>query len=133
MEYRILGRTGIQVAPLGLGTDNFLDPTPARESAKILNMALDAGINLIDTGDVYADGAGEKLIGESLKKNGKRAQVLIATKVDHGKRRPGFSVDNVAQAGPNDYSCLRELFETSADGPYRSLSDPSSIPQYSLG
>ena len=41
MDYRILGRTGIQVAPLALGTDNFMDPTPADESARILEMALD--------------------------------------------------------------------------------------------
>ena len=72
MDYRILGRTGIQVAPLALGTDNFMDPTPADESARILEMSLDAGINLIDTGDTYANGAGEKIIGATLKKTGKR-------------------------------------------------------------
>ncbi len=107
MNYRILGRTGIQVAPLALGTDNFLDPTPPEESATILNMALDAGINLIDTGDTYADGGGEKIIGETIKKNGKRHEVLIATKVDHGQRRPGFSVDDPAQFGPNDHGHTR--------------------------
>ena len=107
MNYRILGRTGIQVAPLSLGTDNFLDPTPADESANILNRALDAGINMIDTGDTYANGAGEKIIGETIKKNGKRHQVLIATKVDHGQRRPGFSVDDPEQFGPNDHGHTR--------------------------
>ena len=52
MDYRILGRTGIQVAPLALGTDNFMDPTPADESARIMEMSLDAGINLIDSGGI---------------------------------------------------------------------------------
>ena len=52
MEYRTLGRTGINVSSLCLGTDNFADPTPEKECALILDKALDAGINLIDTGDV---------------------------------------------------------------------------------
>ena len=107
MDYRVLGRTGIQVAPLALGTDNFMDPTPADESSRILEMSLDAGINLIDTGDTYANGAGEKIIGETIKKLGNRDQVLIATKVDHGQRRPGFSVDDPAQFGPNDHGHTR--------------------------
>ena len=72
MDYRLLGRTGIQVSPFALGTDNFMDPTPAEESARILEMAMEAGINLLDTGDVYADGAGEKIIGETLKRTGRR-------------------------------------------------------------
>lgn len=107
MDYRILGRTGVQIAPLALGTDNFMDPTPADESARILEMCLDAGINLVDTGDTYANGAGEKIIGQTIKKLGKRDQVLIATKVDHGQRRPGFSVDDPAQFGPNDHGHTR--------------------------
>ena len=93
MEYRVLGRTGINVSPLGLGTDNFLDPTPADESARILNRALDAGINFIDTGDVYAEGEGERIIGKTLKESKRRHQVLIATKVDHGQRRPGLTLE----------------------------------------
>ena len=107
MEYRLLGRTGIRVSPLALGTDNFLDPTPADESARILETAMDAGINLLDTGDVYADGAGEKIIGETLQRNGRRERILIATKVDHGKRRPGYTVDDPADAGPNDHGHSR--------------------------
>ena len=56
MEYRVLGRTGVRVSPICLGTDNFADPTPEEEAARILNRALDEGLNLLDTGDVYADG-----------------------------------------------------------------------------
>ncbi|MDE0065066.1 MAG: aldo/keto reductase [Gammaproteobacteria bacterium] len=107
MDYRLLGRTGIQVSPFALGTDNFMDPTPADESARILEMAMDAGINLLDTGDVYADGAGEKIIGETLKRTGRRDKMLIATKVDHGKRRPGFTLDDPAYVGPNDHGHSR--------------------------
>ena len=107
MEYRNLGHTGVNVSSLCLGTDNFADPTSAEESSRILNIALDAGINLVDTGDVYADGEGEKIIGKTLKDNGKRDQTLIATKVDHGRRRPGFSVDDPALFGPNDHGHSR--------------------------
>lgn len=107
MDYRLLGRTGIQVSPFALGTDNFLDPTPADESARILHTAMDAGINLLDTGDVYADGAGEKIIGKTLKESGRRHRMLIATKVDHGKRRPGFTLDDPAYVGPNEHGHTR--------------------------
>ena len=48
MDYRLIGNTGIRVSSLALGTDNFADPTPEKESSKILESAIDAGINLID-------------------------------------------------------------------------------------
>ena len=107
MEYRILGRTGVKVSSLCLGTDNFADPTPEKESRRILDMALDAGINLIDTGDIYADGEGEKIIGRAMKANGKRHQTLLATKVDHGRRRPGYSLDDPSLYGVNDFGHSR--------------------------
>ena len=107
MEYRTLGRTGVNVSSLCLGTDNFADPTPEEEAARILDRALDAGINLIDTGDTYADGEGEKIIGRALARRGGRDRVLIATKVDHGRRRPGYSIDDPALSGPNDHGHSR--------------------------
>ena len=107
MEYRLIGKTGLKVSCLALGTDNFADPTPEKESSLILENSIDAGINLVDTGDVYADGEGEKIIGRTLKRNKKRDQVLIATKVDHGKRRPGFSIDDPSLFGPNDHGHSR--------------------------
>ncbi len=76
MEYRELGRTGVKVSPLCFGTDNFADPTPEPECVEMLNRALDAGINLLDTGDIYADGEGERIIGRALKK--KRTSALGA-------------------------------------------------------
>jgi len=108
MEYRVYGRTGLHVSPLALGTDNFMDPTPADESARMLNRALDAGINLIDTGDVYADGEGERIIGKTLKEGNRRHHVLIATKVDHGQRRPGFTLEEYKpELGPNQHGHTR--------------------------
>jgi len=103
VEYRLLGRTGVNVAPLALGTDNFADPTPEDECTEILERAMDAGINLIATGDVYADGEGEKVIGRILKANGRRHEVLIGTKVDHGRRRVGVTLeDHTDEIGPNE-------------------------------
>ena len=48
MEYRVLGRTGVNVSPLCFGTDNFADPSPEDECKKLLKMAIGAGINLFD-------------------------------------------------------------------------------------
>ncbi len=93
MEYRNLGRTGVMVSPLCLGTDPFMDPLPEEDCSKILNRAVEAGINLIDTGDSYGEGEGERVIGKILKESGKRHSVLLATKCDHGQRRPGLTLD----------------------------------------
>ena len=57
MEYKLLGRTGVQVSCIAFGTDNFLDPTPEDESTRMLDMALDAGVNLLDTGDRAGSGS----------------------------------------------------------------------------
>ena len=63
MEYRVLGRTGVRVSALALGTANFADPTPEDEAKQILERAVDAGINVIDTGNSYAKGEAERIIG----------------------------------------------------------------------
>ncbi len=81
MEYRVLGRSGVKVSPIGLGTANFADPTPEDESARIVNRALDAGINLIDTGNSYANGESERFIGRALAASGRRHEAILATKV----------------------------------------------------
>ncbi len=80
MDYRRLGKSGVKIAPLALGGANFGNPTPARESERIIDRALDASINLIDTSNSYSNGASERIIGETLQKNGKRHQVILATK-----------------------------------------------------
>jgi aryl-alcohol dehydrogenase-like predicted oxidoreductase len=102
MEYRNLGRTGVKVSPLCFGTDCFADPVPEKQCAAMMNRAIEAGINLFDTGDSYAEGEGERIIGRTLKANGMRHSVLLATKCDHGQRRPGLTLDEfVPELGPN--------------------------------
>lgn len=81
MEYRTLGRTGVKVAPLCLGTGNFVEVTPEAECIQILHRALDAGLNFIDTGDTYGDGEAERIIGRVLQARGQRQDVILGTKV----------------------------------------------------
>ncbi len=81
MQYRTLGRSGLKVSKLVLGTMNFGDPTERSESLRIIAGALDAGINVLDCADVYAGGESERIIGEALKGNGKRSKVLLISKV----------------------------------------------------
>ncbi len=84
MDYRTLGRTGIKVSPLCLGAMMFgqWGNTDHQDSIRIIHRALDAGINFIDTADVYAAGESEEIVGKALA-GGKREDVVLATKV-HG-------------------------------------------------
>ncbi len=88
MEYRTLGRTGVLVSPLCLGAMNFGGPTNEEESIATINHALEVGINFIDTADVYNGGESERIVGRALTENGKRNQVVLATKV-HNKTGEG--------------------------------------------
>ncbi len=80
MEFRALGRTGIQVSPLCLGTMMFgaWGNTDTDECVQIVHRALDAGINFVDTADVYAFGETEEIVGRALA--GRRDDVVLATK-----------------------------------------------------
>jgi aryl-alcohol dehydrogenase-like predicted oxidoreductase len=83
MEMRTLGGTGIQVSPLCLGTMMFGawgNPDHA-DSIRIIHRALDAGINFVDTADVYSRGESEEIVGKALK--GRRDDIVLATKA-HG-------------------------------------------------
>ncbi|WP_228011324.1 aldo/keto reductase [Nonomuraea phyllanthi] len=84
-EYRVLGRTGLKVSPLCLGAMMFggWGESDPGESARIIGRALDAGINFIDTADVYSQGQSEEFVGQALAKSGRRDDVVLATKV-HG-------------------------------------------------
>ena len=84
MEYRPLGRTGVSVSPLCLGAMMFgaWGNTDHDESVRIIHRALDAGINFIDTADVYARGESEEIVGKALA-GGRRDNVVLATKF-HG-------------------------------------------------
>ncbi len=88
MEYRLLGRTGLKVSSLCLGTSNFADPTPEEECIAIVNRAIEAGINLIDTGNSYANGECERILGKALSLNNNRQKMLLTTKV-HYPMGPG--------------------------------------------
>ena len=83
METRSLGTTGVQVSPLCLGAMMFgaWGNPDHDEAMRIIHHALDAGINFIDTADVYARGESEEIVGKALK--GRRDSVVLATKV-HG-------------------------------------------------
>jgi aryl-alcohol dehydrogenase-like predicted oxidoreductase len=80
MELRPLGRTGVQVSKLCLGTMMFGDwgTKDHDESITIIHRALDAGINFVDTADVYSQGESEVIVGKALK--GRRDDVVLATK-----------------------------------------------------
>jgi aryl-alcohol dehydrogenase-like predicted oxidoreductase len=80
MEYRSLGRTGVQVSELCLGTMMFgaWGNADHDDSIRIIHAALDAGINFVDTADVYSAGESEEIVGKALK--GRREDVVLATK-----------------------------------------------------
>ena len=88
MEHRHLGRSGLRVPVLSLGTMTFggrgnfaaVGDTDAGGAARQIDMALDAGVNLVDTADVYSAGLSEEIIGEVLDAAGRRDRVLLATK-----------------------------------------------------
>jgi aryl-alcohol dehydrogenase-like predicted oxidoreductase len=80
MEYRSLGRTGVQVSQLCLGCMNFGDDATEEQSIAIMDRAMDAGINFFDTADVYTRGASETVVGKALARDGRRDKVFLATK-----------------------------------------------------
>ncbi|MDA8248201.1 MAG: aldo/keto reductase, partial [Rhodospirillales bacterium] len=87
MEYRQLGRSGLRVSALALGTMTFggrgnfgkTGNTDLAGARRLIDRALDAGVTLIDTADIYSQGLAEEIVGEALQ--GRRERVLIATKV----------------------------------------------------
>ena len=87
MEYRALGRSGLRVSVLTMGTMTFggrgpfanVGSTGVDEARRQVDQCLDAGVNLVDTADVYSGGAAEEILGHALR--GRRDEVLIATKV----------------------------------------------------
>ncbi|MBO1756717.1 aldo/keto reductase [Allobranchiibius sp. CTAmp26] len=80
MEYRSLGRTGVQVSPLCLGAMMFgpWGNDDTADATRIIHAALDAGINFVDTADVYSAGVSEEIVGAALQ--GRRDDVVLATK-----------------------------------------------------
>lgn len=108
MPYRLLGRTGVRVSPLCLGTLNFGGPTPDEEAVRIVHAAMDAGINFIDTANSYHGGRSEGVVGKALA--GRRHQVVLGTKVHY---RTGD--------GPNDEGNSRLQILEACDDSLRRL------------
>jgi aryl-alcohol dehydrogenase-like predicted oxidoreductase len=104
MELRALGRTGVEVSPLCLGAMMFgaWGERDHDESIRIIHRALDAGINFIDTADVYSRGESEEIVGKALA-GGRRDDVILATKV-HGSMG-----DDANQRGNSRRWIVREV------------------------
>lgn len=81
MEYRALGRTGVKVSKLCLGCLTFGAATEPEDSYDMVDRAIDAGINFLDTANQYSLGKSEEVTGQALKRNGKRDRIVLATKV----------------------------------------------------
>jgi len=103
MKYRLLGRTGVRVSPVCLGTMMFGGQTSEADSTKIIHKALDLGINFVDTANMYNAGESEVVVGKALAD--RRDQVVLATK---GRQKMG--------AGPNQQggSRLHLMYELEA-------------------
>ncbi|OMH25173.1 aldo/keto reductase [Tersicoccus phoenicis] len=126
MEYRSLGRTGVQVSPLCLGAMMFgpWGNDDRADATRIIHRALDAGINVVDTADVYSAGVSEEIVGEALQ--GRRDDVVLATKfalpMDDDVNHRGSSrrwimreVENSLRRLGTDYLDLYQVHRPSAD------------------
>jgi aryl-alcohol dehydrogenase-like predicted oxidoreductase len=112
MQYKNLGRTGLKVSELCLGSANFDDPFGAspETSHRILDQALDFGVNFIDTADQYANGKSETVIGEYLRSRKKHNDVVLASKF-WAPTGPG----------PNDYGTSRYHLMNAVDASLKRL------------
>lgn len=110
MKYHTLGRSGLKVAPLAVGTFNFGGPSDKLAALEIISIALENGVNLFDTADSYRKGASEQMLGECLAELGRRNDVIIATKV----HLPTGS-------GPNDFGNSRHHIIRSCEESLRRL------------
>jgi len=125
MDYRLLGRTGVEVSPLALGTMMFgaWGNPDVDDSIRVIRHALDAGINFVDTADVYSAGESEEIVGKAL--TGRRDDVVLATKffmpMGDGPNRGGASrryimkaVENSLRRLDTDYIDLYQVHRPSA-------------------
>ena len=103
MEYRTLGASGVKVPALSLGTGTFgggseffkaWGETDVAEATRLVDICLEAGLNMFDSADIYSGGAAEQILGQAIK--GRRSQVLISTKATFRKG-----------TGPNDVGSSR--------------------------
>ena len=109
MEYRSVGTSGLMVSPICLGTMNFGERTDLAEASRIVASARDAGINFIDTADMYAQGESERIVGELIAAD--RDRWVLATKVGNkmgdDPNRHGVSRRWITQAAHESLRRLR--------------------------
>ena len=110
MEYRQLGRSGVRVSKLCLGTMNFGGSTDEEEAHRVIDEAIEGGVNFIDTADVYGRGVSEEMTGRALVANGRRDDVVLATK---GVATMG--------RGPNDHGASRYHLTRAVEASLRRL------------
>jgi len=128
MEHRALGQSGLSIAPLVFGGNVFGWTADEKSTFALLDAFVDAGLNMIDTADMYSrwvsgnrGGESETLIGKWLKASGKRDRVLIATKVgmDMGEGRKGLKPARIRQAVEESLSRLQidtiDLYQSHTD------------------
>lgn len=109
MEYRQLGSAGVRVSVLGLGTNRFgSKDVPQSEVDRIIDAALDAGVNFIDTANVYNEGRSEQTLGHALK--GRMDKVVLATKFAFSRKQ-----------GPNTWGASRYQLMQAVDQSLRRL------------
>lgn len=108
MEYRLLGRTGVRVSPICLGTMMFGGPTEESDSIRIMHRALDEGIQFFDTADIYNAGQSEVVVGKAI--SNRRDRVFLATK---GRNPMGD--------GPNDWGASRLYLTRALDASLKRL------------
>src|SRR3954449_10135097 len=117
MDYRRLGASGLKVPALSFGAGTFGGSGPlfgawgnsdAKEARRLIDICLEAGVNLFDTADVYSNGASEEVLGEAIK--GRRDAVLISTKTSlptgDGPNDAGSSRSRLIRAVEAALNCL---------------------------
>ncbi len=136
MQSRPLGRSGLQVAPLAFGGNVFGWSADEATSFSLLDAFVDAGLNLVDTADVYSKwvpghvgGESETLIGRWLRRSGKRHSVVIATKVgmDMGQGREGLSRGHIERSIDASLKRLQtdhvDLYQSHTDDPHTAFEE----------
>lgn len=108
MEYRTLGKSGLRVSAVGLGTNQFGGKVDEAGVRHLIDRALDAGVNFIDTADIYTGGRSEETIGKAIR--GRRDKVIVATKV-------GSRVGD----GPNEAGASRQRIRDGVEASLRRL------------
>jgi aryl-alcohol dehydrogenase-like predicted oxidoreductase len=125
MQYKKMGRTGLKISEITLGTMIFGQQVEEAESIKIMDLAFEKGINSFDTADGYAGGRSEEIVGKALK-NKRHAVVLaskVASKQGPGPNDSGLSREHILQAVENS---LRRLGTDYLDIYYAHHPDPAT-------